>query len=212
MINIQVECPKILARSLVSYGYTTENLKLLGNGSEGAVYSTNTHIFKIFFDCRKTISEEKLAFISKNFRANEKISGVRQLSDIITDHDVLIFITPYESYTPYRGGDVENVLAILVDAKHNDYIYTNFHPKNLMYDTSHKLRIIDVGRSLESYNENGYGNMIRRAFLSTYFFQRSDLVDLMSSLHRPGEVRELIGIDKFLEKLSSKLQSKIEEN
>jgi hypothetical protein len=197
---------------LANYGYNPEHLKLLGYGSEGAVYSTNTHIFKIFFEGVKTISQEKLAFISKKFHANKKIAGVRQLSDIINDQDVLIFVTPYEPYTPYQGGNEEQVLAILVDAKRNDYIYTNFHPKNLMFDACHRLRIIDLGRSLEPYNENGYGNMIRRAYLSTYFFQRTDLVELMSSLQCFGDVKELTEIDTFLEKLSSRLQSKIEGN
>jgi hypothetical protein len=77
----------------------------------------------------------------------------------------LIFVTPYDLYSPLLGGDEESVLEILADAKSNDYIYSNFHPKNLMYDSGHNLKIIDIGRSLEPYNENGYQNMIRRAYI-----------------------------------------------
>jgi hypothetical protein len=205
MIESSSDYSRVLIPVLNKYGYSPKNLTLLGTGSEGAVYSTTTHIFKFFFKGNNTISKEKLEFISKKFRHNKKISGVRQLSAIINDRDMLVFVTPYEVYTPYQGGDSEQVLAILVDAKCNEYIYTNFHPKNLMYDSRHKLRIIDLGRSLESYNENGYDNMIRRAYLSTYFSQKSDLVKLMSSLHHSVDLKELHGIDAFLKRLSVKI-------
>ena len=134
------------------------------------------------------------------------------MSDIINDGRVLVFVTPFESYTPYNGGDEGSILEILVDSKLNNYVYTNFHPKNLMYNSSHKLKIIDIGRSLEPYNEKGYGNMIRRAYLSTYYSQRSDLTELISSLSRSVEVRELKGIDKFQEILEAKFQSNIDES
>jgi|GEM_PF-4068990 len=209
MINSLSGSSKILTRVLKNYGYNPENLKFLGTGSEGAVYSTDTHIFKFFFDGKDAISEEKLEFVSKKFRANKKISGVRQLSDVICDQNVLIFVTPFELYTQYSGGDEDQVLAILADAKYNEYIYTNFHPKNLMYDSHSKLMIIDLGRSLEAFSENGYDNMIRRAYLSVYFYKRSDLEKLMSSLHCTSDLSELNEIDKFLKKLSSK-QDEIE--
>jgi len=207
MITDISDCQEILSGYLESYGYDTENLTLLGCGSEGAVYSTNSHIFKYFFEGKQTFSGENLAFITRKFLNNVKISGVRQLSDIISDGEAVIFVTPYEVYSPYTGGDTESIIEILVDSKQNNYIYTNFHPKNLMYDRSHKLKIIDIGRSLAPYNQNGYNNMVRRAFLATYFYQRSDLSELMSAIHLSGELEELKGIDNFLEILYEKFPS-----
>lgn len=207
MITDISDCQKILPGYLESYGYETDNLTLLGSGSEGAVFSTKSHIFKFFFEGMKTFSGENLAFITRKFLNNAKISGVRQLSDIINDGEVVIFVTPYEAYSAYEGGDAESIIEILVDSKQNNYIYTNFHPKNLMYDSNHKLRIIDIGRSLACYNQNGYNNMVRRAFLTTYFYQRSDLSELMSSIHQSGYIEELNDIDNFLEIVSEKTQS-----
>jgi len=200
------DCQKKLAESLEFYGYNPNNLTLLGYGSEGAVFSNHSHIFKYFFKGSMTFPDGRLEFISQKFLGNETISGVRPLSDIICDGKKVIFVTPYEEYSPYTGEDAENILAILVDSKINNYIFTNFHPKNLMYDSGHNLRIVDLGRSLAPYTDAGYHNMVCRAYLTTYFYQRSDLSELMSSLHRPIFLKELNKIDIFMAILDNNLK------
>lgn len=205
MINKISDYQNVLIFILESYGYKIENLSFLGSGGEGVVFSTNAYIFKYFLNGIHTFSNENLAFIKRKFINNPNISCVRQLSDIICDSDEVIFVAPKEDYSSYNGGDVESVLEILVDCKKNNYIFTNFHPKNLMYDTNGKLKIIDIGRSLEPFNKNGYQNMIRRAYLSVYFYERTDLTKLMSSIHLKNNLEEFDEIDKFIGLLNKKL-------
>ncbi|WP_342675922.1 hypothetical protein [Methanofollis sp. UBA420] len=200
------DCQKKLAEFLEFSGYDPDNLTFLGYGSEGAVFSTHSYIFKYFFKGAMTFPDGRLEFILQKFLGNKKISGVRQLSDIICDGKTVVFVTPYEEYGPYTGGDAENILDILVDSKINNYIFTNFHPKNLMYDSDHNLRIIDVGRSLAPYTDKGYQNMVYRAYLTTYFYQRPDLSELMSSLHRPGFIKELDEIGIYMTPLDNRFK------
>lgn len=207
MIDKISDYQNILTEYLESYGYETENLSFLGSGGEGVVFSNNLYIFKYFLNGIHTFSNENLEFIKQQFLNNQNISCVRQLSDIICDADEVIFVTPKKEYSPYIGGDEDSVIEILADSKQNNYIFTNFHPKNLMYDSNSKLKIIDIGRSLEPFNENGYQNMIRRAFLSVYFYQRTDLTELMSSIHQSGNLEELKEIDIFEKKLYYKIKS-----
>ena len=53
MIESSSDYSRVLIPVLNKYGYSPENLTLLGTGSEGAVYSTTTHIFKFFFKGNK---------------------------------------------------------------------------------------------------------------------------------------------------------------
>ena len=119
----------------------------------------------------------------------------------------MIFITPYEEYYHYKGGDVDNIIKILVDSKKNNYIFTNFHPKNIMYDKVMNLKIIDIGKSLEPYEENKYQNMVCRAFLSTYYFERHDLTDMMSAIHKSSPIKELNDMNQFLKFLYNELKT-----
>ena len=162
------------------------------------------NFFKFFFNGHSSFSEGELPFISQKFLNNPHISGVKPLSTIIKDNNVLIFVSPHDEYHPYQGGDVEKIINILLDAKKNRYIFTNIHPKNLMYDSSQNLKIIDLGRSLAPYNENGYQNMVYRAYLSTYFHHRNDLQDIMSSIHKSTIPRELDGVDFFFKLIYDK--------
>ena len=75
MINEISKCQNILTEYLESYGYETDNMALLGHGSEGVVFSTDAYIFKYFFNGIQTFSEEKLTFIRGKFVSNENISG-----------------------------------------------------------------------------------------------------------------------------------------
>ena len=198
---------KKLSENLKSNGYNHKNLILLGSGSEGAIFSNGYYTFKFFFEGITALTQENLSFIMNNFVNNKKISGVRLLSDIIHDGKDLIFITPYEEYHHYKSGDVENIMKILVDSKNNNYIFTNFHPKNIMYDKDMNLKIIDIGKSLEPYEENKYQNMVCRAFLSTYYFERRDLTDIMSAIHKSSPPKELTEMNRFLNLLYDELET-----
>lgn len=195
---------KSLSKCLEMNGYKPGNLTLLGRGSEGAIFSNGMHIFKYFFNGPSTLSEEKITFISQKILCNHLIFGIKPLSNIIHDKNNLVFVSPYDEYCPYRGGAVEKIVNILLDAKKNRYIFTNFHPKNLMYDSSQNLKIIDLGRSLEPYNENGYQNMVYRAYLSTYFSHRNDLQDIMTEIHKSTSLQELEGVDCFIKLIYDK--------
>lgn len=197
---------KKLIEYLDIYGYNPNNLTLLGYGSEGVVFSNKSHIFKYFYQGLMTFPDERFDFITNTFLDNKKIQGVRPLSDIISDGKTVIFVTPYEKYSPYTGENVEKILAILADSKKNNYIFTNFHPKNIMYDSSKNLKIVDLGRSLAPFTDDGYQNMVYRAYLTTYFYHRPDLTELMSSLHRSESLKELDKINKFMALLEKNLQ------
>lgn len=202
--------------TLVEYldlnGYNSNHLTLLGFGAEGAVFSNKTHIFKFFFMGHMTFPDNRLEFISQTFLKNKKIFGVRTLSDIICDEKTVIFVTPYEEYFPYAGENVEEILAILADSKKNNYIFTNFHPKNIMYDSSKNLKIVDLGRSLAPFTDDGYQNMVYRAYLTTYFYHRPDLTELMSSLHQSEFLKELDKIDIFIALLERNLKNILSNN
>lgn len=106
-----------LSEDLKNNNYNHENLIPLGLGSEGAIFSNGCHIFKFFFNGITALSQEHLSFIANNFVNNKKITGIRLLSDIIQEEKDLIFVTPYEKYLPYSGGDVKEIIKILADSK-----------------------------------------------------------------------------------------------
>ena len=76
-----------------------------------------------------------------------------------------------------------------------------------MYDIDRHLKIIDIGRSLEPYEESKYQNMVCRAFLSAYYFERHDLTDMMSAIHKSNPPIELNNMDQFLNLLYDELET-----
>ncbi len=56
---------------------------------------------------------------------------------------------------------------------------TNVHPTNLIV-TVFGLVFIDIGNSVKPLNDNLWAQMVRRAYLSFKFPDRSDLKDLMT--------------------------------
>ena len=153
-------------------------LRLLGTGGEGVVFAAADTAIKVID-------------YSKRSAANGAWLGMRQLvaqqpSNSALCHCSLpqapggrmIIRRPLETGDPYRGGYVEDIIAILRSCRDAGVVTTNFHPKNLL-STPDGVRLIDYGSDIRPLNEQRFRSMVQRAYLTWRFPERKDLAQLM---------------------------------
>ncbi len=184
--------------------YPQKSIRLLGYGKEGYVFATDDYIFKYIPNGLNLIPDGNLAFLEKTILRNEHIKGIRPLVDIIKQKNDTIFVSPYNEYTPYSGGNPKATLSILADARRNGYVHTNFKPENVMYTTDGRLQLVDIGRDLQPFNKTWHENMILRAYLTTYFPHHPELKNFLS-LSRIPPVSEQCTFPDYVSKLENQI-------
>ena len=159
-ITMISEDEEIYRSHLEQYFELKKELRKLGSGAEGIVFTDDTLVYKCFFNILDNewgfLKSKAGCFSSSDFLENiecfEK-SGFR-------------FIRyPYQHFRPLEKITVFQLTAFLKFCKQNEFVFTNIKPGNFIQTNSGAVKLIDYGKSFEPFNQEKFINSIKRAFL-----------------------------------------------
>jgi len=183
-------------------------LVLLGYGREGAVFTNNQNVFKHFYNGKTTFPEGTFDFIRKKLVRNKTLRHFTTLNKIIEIDGEVVFVFPYESFQPYSGGYLGDILELLRESREQGIVTSNVHPWNLLVMQG-VLKLVDLGQSIIPYNERDFREMCKRAYLSYRWHFREDLAELMNTSLYDESIPELFGFNHFLQSLEVKTKEEV---
>ena len=189
------------AEAHVGEEFGAANLTCLGTGEEGVVLTDGRLVYKYFHYWKSIDREERIEFLRS---LAGKLSGCRTLPDLLEvrrhgDHVVAVY--PFVEGSKYEGGHLEGLFNLLRETREAGIACRNIHPDNLLV-TATGLKFIDYGSDIVPLNNDEFGHMCRRAFLTYRFHFRSDLRSLMTRALTDFTLPELTGLDHFMRALA----------
>ena len=185
-----------VAEAHVRDEFGADNLTCLGIGEEGVALTDGKLVYKYFHYWKPGDREERIGFLQSLVG---RLSGFRTLADLLEvrrQGKRVVAVYPYKAGSKYEGGHLEELLALLKEAREAGIVCRNIHPDNLLATPS-GLKLIDYGSDIVPYDSDEFGHMCRRAFLSYRFHFRSDLKILMTRALTDYNIPELAGFDHF---------------
>lgn len=191
--------------TLTNLGLLTrkDDVKLLGYGDEGTVFTDGKKVFKHFFYGKSGFPENIYDFVFKKMLNKNTLSHFSKLTEIVDKDGELVFVFPFEDSTNYNGGQIDDIQDFLLESKSNGIVVTNVHPKNFVL-VDGVLKHVDIGSSIIPYSEKEYLQMCKRAYLTYRWHFRKDLSKLMAIPLFNEDIPELFGYQYFLESLKIK--------
>ncbi|MCK5608427.1 glycosyltransferase, partial [Candidatus Pacearchaeota archaeon] len=191
--------------TLTNLGLLTrkDDVKLLGYGDEGTVFTDGKKVFKHFFYGKSGFPENIYDFVFKKMLHKNTLSHFSKLTEIVDKDGELVFVFPFEDSTNYNGGQIDDIQDFLLESKSNGIVVTNVHPKNFVL-VDGVLKHVDIGSSIIPYSEKEYLQMCKRAYLTYRWHFRKDLSKLMAISLFNEDIPELFGYQYFLETLKIK--------
>ncbi|UXD87720.1 TIGR00725 family protein [Thalassolituus hydrocarboniclasticus] len=151
------------------HDYTFE---LLGQGSEGVVFTCGPTIFKVFYRSDFTmLLFTHLSQISQRLKAaaSHDYSPVPRF-DVHKGEYLVVSYPRFES-VPYRGGEQPCMVNFLRAMHRAGVCLSNVKAENFRTDANGNLVFIDIGRDLMPFSDVMFLSMCKRAFLTVYFSQ-----------------------------------------
>ena len=136
------------------------DLRKLGSGAEGFVFTDEKFVYKIFSemsdDTWKFLNEKSVCF-ARNPLLNEIDCFENNKYRFIRYHYV-----PFKKVEKIAPSDIVTFLKLCRD---HDFCYTNIKPENFIQTEKGAIKLIDYGRSFEPFTLDKFVNSIKRAFL-----------------------------------------------
>ncbi|MCL2380871.1 MAG: glycosyltransferase [Treponema sp.] len=158
-----------------------KNLKLLGFGNEGRVFTDGRFVYKWFYE--KPNNWEFLKSIPF-----AKCSQMYKID--LTEHCGRHIISyKYESSEEYNGSHSIQLANLIAFGRQNGFVLTNIKKRNFIVAGS-ELKIIDYGYSIEPFTEEKYLRSIKRGYemLRYHFLSEVEFGNLII-LHYAGNKR-----------------------
>ncbi|MGD9678789.1 MAG: glycosyltransferase [Vulcanibacillus sp.] len=141
---------------IIKKNFKTDNVRLLGYGSEANVYTDDEFVFKVF---HKELNNLRLfdenVFVKIKSLYTIEISKIEYLT---------IFKYQYETSTEYNGGHADELIQFIKEFKENDLVFTNVNARNFRVNSKNQLKLIDYGDSFKKWNNDDYQRMILRVY------------------------------------------------
>jgi len=185
-----------IAEELISTLANAKNLKPLGAGAEGVVFTDGTLVYK-YFDYWKTVDVGLGKPYVKDLVGRWKDTTC--LYPLLHfwehgSHGVLAY--PFELSTPYIGGYGKSLIQLLQECRKVGIVCRNIHPKNLIV-VGDKVRLIDYGSDIRPYSEEEFEKMCQRAWLTWRWHHLKNLKVLMKTVLHDPEIPEMTGYHDF---------------
>ncbi|MBS2031708.1 MAG: glycosyltransferase [Deltaproteobacteria bacterium] len=192
---LQEERTRVARAQVQRLAQTKGQLRPLGAGAEGVVFTDGATVFKYFDHWSARGASERRAFLHSLVGKWRGTSGLYELTGLIEDgpHSVLVY--PYEPSEPYTGGHGPGLVRLLREFRANGIACRNLHPKNLRV-VGDNVRLVDYGADLRPLDDVEWRHMIRRAFLCWRWAHRSDLESLMKRA-LSEDIEELDGWERM---------------
>ncbi len=197
------------AKEYINRAFLTENLRLIGSGQEGIVFSDGSYAYKYFIGGKLSLSKEQLQFLEEIYSRTPIPGWLVKVHEIRASEKGIIFKEELVKGTPYSGGYLSNLIEILRDSKRLGIVIKNIAPKNFLISDKGVV-YVDVGKDLVPINGPLYMNMCKRAYLMYRWYFRKDLQELARKSLSDEYFPELFGFDQFYSSIEIKtLQEKL---
>ncbi|MBL9120877.1 MAG: glycosyltransferase, partial [Phycisphaerae bacterium] len=194
------------ARALLKRAYGAKDLRLLGAGGEGIVFTDDVRVFKVFDLLKRRPNHDTLATLKGLAARIESPKHLYPLTRVEMRDETLLVVYPFEASAPYSGGHGTELIALLRECKSHGITFRNMHPKNLRV-TSSGLKLIDYGSDIRPFTDAGYRGMAERAWLTWRWAHRTDLDELMRRALVDKSIPELDGFERFWKALNEERPS-----
>ena len=184
------------ARALLERAYGVKDLRLLGAGGEGVVFTDERRVFKVLDLLKRRENHDTPATLKALAARLEDPCHLYSLTRVDVRDETLLLTYPYEASSPYAGGHGADLLALLRECRSNGIVFRNMHPKNLRV-TSTGLKLIDFGSDIRPFTDDGYRTMAERAWLTWRWPHRPDLDAVMRRALTDKTIPELDGFSRF---------------
>ena len=152
----------------------------MGEGKEGFIFSDEKYRYKVFRNRENILTDGQVDFLSGALsEGNTKLKRILPITEIITTGETYIIISPRIVGDLYAGGHWWDIVELLRECREVGVALTNVHPANFIV-TVFGMVFIDVGNSVKPLSDGLWTQMVRRAYLSFKFPDKSDLKDLMT--------------------------------
>lgn len=195
------QCRIESAHARIKKLFGTDDLLLLGIGSESIVMTDGKRVFKNIDYWNARIPADQIKFLKWISSQSCELPGLYALEEVISDGKTLVITYPYEKSTPYLGGNSEQVIDLLHSCSKAGFVCNNIHPNNLI-KTQSEVKLIDYGSDIRPWNELGFEHMARRAYLTIYHAGHPRLKYLMRQSLHTTNLSEMQGYQPFRQRLT----------
>ncbi|WP_179006454.1 glycosyltransferase [Winogradskyella forsetii] len=181
------------------------DLVLLGDGSEGIVFTDYTFVYKSFY----SIKDYEWELLKNNKCVFSKCTLLESL-ELVENTNGNYIKYPYHPFKSMDYVEEDQLIYFLRFCKNNGLIFSNIKPVNFIVINDKDLKLIDYGRSFEPYTERKYINMIKRAFLMLNYPKMLDLeFRSLTAKINLGEIPlEIKGWENFMTKVINHKENK----
>jgi len=198
-IKRQLETTSINKRRTKEAFKIETELRLLGKGSEGVVFTDQKFVYKCFF----SMKDYEWSFLQK-IGATFKSSPLLEKLVFIEKSERYYIKYPYRKFKKLDIVDKKQLIEFLQFCKTNKFVFSNIKPINFIIINENQLKLIDYGRSFEPYTEDKYINMVKRAFLMLNFPKMSEkkFRKLTQEINNSKTPNEINGWEFFLKEVN----------
>lgn len=177
--------------------------QLVGEGREGVVFTDGTYAYKYFHHGNAHFPPGQLDFLRETLGPERDWKHVVPLKRVVALKERVVFVHRYVPGAPYRGGHLSELLGLLRECRRAGVVLTNLAPSNLIVG-SDGLRYVDLGISVEPYEERIFREMCKRAYLVYRWHFRSDLRQILQQALQDTTLPELFGFENFVAALDDR--------
>jgi len=185
------------AIQLIAKHFDTSQLRLIGEGQEGIVYTDGKKAYKYLISNISQIKNSTRKIIKTKLNPSTNLKRIITVEKLIIEKNEMLISMPFIEGKNYRGGRLTEFLELLRECKRADLALTNLCPDNLIVGKN-GLIYVDVGRSIVPYQETLFIQMCKRAFLTYRWHFRLDLKELLTRSINEQNMPELFGFEQFM--------------
>lgn len=159
---------------LVSQLGLREDVKMIGSGAEGIVFTDTLNVYKIFFN-----TPDNLEFLCEKGQLLGQCPQMYSV-DVINVGGYTVLKYKFEQSETYHGGHSREIINLLRFAKENGIVFENFKKENFIL-TENGIKLIDYGRSLLPFSADAFAKSVKRAYqmLRYYFLDEQQFTQLV---------------------------------
>ncbi len=183
----------IEAKELIQkYCKTTDNLSILGRGSEGFVFSDFKKVYKIFSSFSNL---SKLYFHLQPLSQKLKYTPFLPHFDVHYQDNILIISYEYFNTEVFKPMPYCAYVELLSNFYYAGAVYCDMQPKNLLINDKQEFFMCDIGWDFALYSDELFESMCRRTFaiykLQDYISEIENIKTFLSPLNTKDDFSKI---------------------
>ena len=190
------------ALSFLREKFGERGFELMAKGGEGVVFSDGAFVYKYFHHGIGNFRDGQLEFLQRACSTRQLgwAKRITPIERVVIEGSKVVFVSKFVKGHEYAGGKLPEIRELLRECRSAGIVLTNFSPKNVVV-ADDSFEFVDMGRSVEPLDEEGYREMCRRAYLVYRWPFRADLDELLRKAIRNDSLPEAFGFENFVASL-----------